>query len=113
VTERVEPVELMARALQVAAADCAGGGAGDRLLARARSLRIMVPLSWRYINPGLLVAERLGVSPAELALTAIGGKQPADGREPDGARHRCRRPGRGAAGRRRMHLHAYRGPAGP
>jgi len=39
-------------------------------------LRIMVPLSWRYINPGLLVAERLGVSPAELALTAIGGNNP-------------------------------------
>jgi len=76
VTERVEPVELMARALRVAATDCGGGGAGARLLDRAASLRIMVPLSWRYINPGLLVAERLGLEPAELALTAIGGNNP-------------------------------------
>jgi acetyl-CoA C-acetyltransferase len=76
VVERVEPVELMARALLAAAADCAGAGAGDRLLARARSLRIMVPLSWRYVNPGLLVAQRLGLTPAELALTAIGGNNP-------------------------------------
>lgn len=76
VTERAEPIELMVSALRSAAADCAGGGAGDRLLARARSLRIMLPLSWRYINPGLLVAERLGLAPAELALTAIGGNSP-------------------------------------
>jgi acetyl-CoA C-acetyltransferase len=76
VVERVEPVELMARALRAAATDCAGAGAGDRLLARAGSLRIMVPLSWRYVNPGLLVAQRLGLAPAELALTAIGGNGP-------------------------------------
>jgi acetyl-CoA C-acetyltransferase len=76
VTERPEPVELMARALRAAAADCGGAGAGDRLLGRAQSLRIMVPLSWRYVNPGLLVGERLGISPAESALTAIGGNNP-------------------------------------
>jgi acetyl-CoA C-acetyltransferase len=76
VTERAEPVELMARALRAAASDCAGGGAGDRLLAGAGSVRIMLPLSWRYVNPGLLVAQRLGLTPAELALTAIGGNNP-------------------------------------
>jgi acetyl-CoA C-acetyltransferase len=76
VIERAEPVELMARALRAAASDCAGGGAGDRLLARAGSVRIMLPLSWRYVNPGLLVAQRLGLTPAELALTAIGGNNP-------------------------------------
>jgi acetyl-CoA C-acetyltransferase len=37
VTQRAEPVDLMADALLAASADCAGGGAGDRLLARARS----------------------------------------------------------------------------
>jgi acetyl-CoA C-acetyltransferase len=36
----------------------------------------MVPLSWRYANPGLLVAERLGIEPRELALTVIGGNNP-------------------------------------
>ncbi len=76
VNERAEPVELMARALRAAAADCGGGGAGDRLLTRAGSLRVMVPLSWRYVNPGLLVAQRLGLTPAEVALTAIGGNNP-------------------------------------
>jgi acetyl-CoA C-acetyltransferase len=76
VTERSEPVELMARALRAAAADCEGARAGDRLLAAAASLRIMVPLSWRYINPGLLVSEKLGIAPAELALTSIGGNSP-------------------------------------
>ena len=76
VVERVEPVELMARALRAAATDCAGAGGGDRLLARAGSLRIMVPLSWRYINPALLVADRLGLAPTELALTSIGGNSP-------------------------------------
>jgi acetyl-CoA C-acetyltransferase len=76
VTDRVEPVELMARALRAAAVDCAGAGAGDRLLARAGSIRVMVPLSWRYTNPGLIIAERLGLSPAESALTSIGGNSP-------------------------------------
>jgi acetyl-CoA C-acetyltransferase len=76
IIERDEPVELMARALRSAAVDCGGSGAGERLLHQARSLRIMVPLSWRYVNPGLLVAARLGLAPAELALTAIGGNNP-------------------------------------
>jgi acetyl-CoA C-acetyltransferase len=76
IAERVEPTELMARALRAASADCGGSGSGDRLLVRAQSLRIMVPLSWRYINPALLVADRLGLAPAELALTSIGGNSP-------------------------------------
>jgi len=76
VTDRAEPVDLMAGALRAAAADCAGAGAGDRLLARAGSMRIMVPLSWGYINPGLLVSERLGLTPKEHVLTVIGGNNP-------------------------------------
>jgi acetyl-CoA C-acetyltransferase len=75
-TERAEPVELMARALEAAADDCGPGGAGRRLLERAQSLRVLVPLSWQYENPGLLVSARLGLAPAELALTAIGGNSP-------------------------------------
>ncbi|HEY7947493.1 MAG TPA: acetyl-CoA acetyltransferase [Acidimicrobiales bacterium] len=76
VSDRAEPVDLMAGALRAAATDCAGAGAGGRLLARAASLRIMVPLSWGYINPGLLVSDRLGLTPKEQALTAIGGNGP-------------------------------------
>jgi len=42
-------------------------------------------LSWRYINPGLLVAERLGRLPGRAGPDGHRRKQPADGREPDGA----------------------------
>lgn len=76
VSERPEPVELMARALEAAAADCDGAGSGARLLRKAQSLRIMVPLSWGYVNPGVLVADRLGIEPDEQALTVIGGNNP-------------------------------------
>ncbi len=76
ITARPEPVELMARALEEAAADCGGSGAGRKLLERADSLRILPPLAWRYSNPGLLVAERLGISPDETALASIGGNGP-------------------------------------
>jgi len=74
-TARDEPATLMARALQVAAED-AGAAAGRRLLERAQSVRVMVPLSWRYTDPGALVAQQLGIRPAESVLTAIGGNSP-------------------------------------
>ena len=74
-TARDEPVTLMARAL-AAAADDAGAGAGRLLLERAQSLRVLVPLSWRYRDPGALVAAALGIEPAETALSAIGGNGP-------------------------------------
>jgi acetyl-CoA C-acetyltransferase len=73
---RPEPTELMARALEAAAEDCGGRGAGRRLLDRAGSLRVMPPLSWHYVNPGLLVSARLGLEVKELALTDIGGNNP-------------------------------------
>jgi acetyl-CoA C-acetyltransferase len=74
--ERPEPVELMARALEEAARDCGRSGAGERLLGRAQSLRVMVPLCWSYADPAELVARRLGVDPPEHALTVIGGNGP-------------------------------------
>jgi acetyl-CoA C-acetyltransferase len=76
ITGRQEPVQLMARALHAAGEDSAAPEGGRELLARAQSLRVIVPLSWRYVNPGLLVSERLGIVPRELALTAIGGNNP-------------------------------------
>jgi acetyl-CoA C-acetyltransferase len=76
VTDRPEPVELMATALERAAEDCGGKGAGRRLLERSGSIRILPPLAWGYSNPGLLVSERLGIEPAETALASIGGNGP-------------------------------------
>ncbi|HEX3795665.1 MAG TPA: acetyl-CoA acetyltransferase [Acidimicrobiales bacterium] len=84
--DRPEPVALMAMALRAAAEDCDGaasGGsspAGDALIRRADSIRVVVPLGWRSTNPALLVAEHLGFdadsAPAELMLSAIGGNTP-------------------------------------
>ncbi len=83
--ERPEPLELMVRALRAAAEDCdavaagAPAPAGQALLDAAQSVRVVVPLGWRTINPALLVAERLGLGahlPAELMLSAIGGNTP-------------------------------------
>ena len=73
---RPEPVDLMAGALRAAAEDCGPAGAGQRLLVRADSLRVMAPLSWNYRNPAVLVAEQLGIDPAETAVSAIGGNSP-------------------------------------
>jgi acetyl-CoA C-acetyltransferase len=79
---RPEPLDLMVRALRAAAEDCDGvaeGAAarsGDALISRAESIRVVVPLGWRSLNPALLVAERLGTLPAELMLSAIGGNTP-------------------------------------
>jgi len=84
--ERPEPVELMARALRAAAEDASGvkpGGAaaaGNTLIGRADSLRVVLPFGWTSVNPPLLVAERLGLRdgsvPRQLMLTAIGGNNP-------------------------------------
>jgi acetyl-CoA C-acetyltransferase len=83
---RPEPLELMARSLLAAAEDCDGaaeGGptpAGRALLRRADSIRVVLPLGWRVVNPALLVAGRLGFEegkePAELMLSAVGGNTP-------------------------------------
>jgi len=80
---RAEPVDLMIRAVVAAADDCGGGNGGGtggggstvgrRLLERARSLWVVDPLSWAYLNPGLLVAQALGLSPDELGVSAAGG----------------------------------------
>ena len=85
--ERPEPVELMARALRAAAEDCDGVprrgerlAAGAALLARADSIRVVVPLGWHTVNPALQVAARLGFAegdePAQLMLSAVGGNTP-------------------------------------
>ncbi len=81
-TDRPEPIGLMVDAVRAAVEDCDGsapGGsapAGRRLLSRSQSLRVANPLSWHYENPGLLVAEGLGIEPAQLMVTTTGGNNP-------------------------------------
>jgi acetyl-CoA C-acetyltransferase len=71
----VEPVELMAVAVRAALADC-GPTAGRRLAADLGSLRVVRPLSWTYIDAATPLADRLGVTPRQVAQSAIGGNSP-------------------------------------
>lgn len=64
----VEPVDLMAQAAR-AAADA-------RVLESVDSIRVVNLLSWRYRDPGLLVAERIGATGAATRYTGIGGNVP-------------------------------------
>ncbi|MBV9933565.1 MAG: hypothetical protein JO367_04620, partial [Actinobacteria bacterium] len=68
-----EPVAMMAEVLRLAADD---SGAGDTLLKRADSVRIVELLSWPYVNPALLVADLVGASPRQTVKTTTGGNSP-------------------------------------
>ena len=80
--DRPEPLGLMLDAVAAAVEDCDGappGGAapaGRALLACAQSLRVVNPLSWHYVDAGALLAEELGIEPAQVLVTATGGNNP-------------------------------------
>lgn len=67
-----EPVELIAQAARAAEADSGGQG----LLAAVDSIRLVAMLSWRYRDPGRLVAERIGARPGHSLYSGDGGNQP-------------------------------------
>ena len=71
IEDAMEPAALMEAAIVAAAADAglAGPPAFD-------SIRVVSSLSWRYGNPGWVIAQRLGQSPRELAYTGAGGNVP-------------------------------------
>lgn len=72
----VEPVDLVAEAARRAAADAGTADAG-KLLAAVDSIRLVRILSWRYRDPGRLVAERLGVGDLRQSVyTPDGGNMP-------------------------------------
>jgi acetyl-CoA C-acetyltransferase len=64
----LEPVDLMVEALHRAEGD-----AGAKVLAGADSVRVLRQLSFRYGDPGALVAQRVGATPAETVYTVMGG----------------------------------------
>lgn len=68
----VEPVELLARAAREAAAEAGT----SRLLESVDSIRVVGLLSWRYRDPGALVAERIGAHPRHTGYTGNGGSTP-------------------------------------
>ena len=65
-----EPVDLMVDAARVAATD----SGVDGLAAAIDMVRVVNLLSWRYRDPGALVAERLGAPDARTAYTEGGGQ---------------------------------------
>ncbi len=71
----LEPVDLVAEAARRAAVD-AGVADPGALLAGLDSVRIVLLLSWRYRDPGRLVAARLGAQPRERLYTTAGGNTP-------------------------------------
>jgi acetyl-CoA C-acetyltransferase len=70
--DALEPVDLIAEAARLAAADAKAPG----LLQRVESVRTVLLLSWRYVNAAALVAERIGASPRQTAVTTMGGNSP-------------------------------------
>lgn len=66
-----EPVDLMAAALRGCEAD-----AGASLLGAVTSLDLIGLISWPYCDPVRLLAERLGIAPAEARNASMGGETP-------------------------------------
>lgn len=71
ITEGLEPLDLLERALRRAEQD-----AGAKLLGDIQSLDVVNFLSWRYRDPEKLLAQRLGVSPAHCYYGPVGGESP-------------------------------------
>jgi acetyl-CoA C-acetyltransferase len=68
---RPDPPTLMADAVRAAAAD-----SGANVLPRAASLAVVAGFAWHPPNPGLVLAERLGIAPREVVLSSTGGNSP-------------------------------------
>jgi acetyl-CoA C-acetyltransferase len=71
--EPLEPVDLIAEALRRAAEST---GVGDAALTGADAVHIVAVLSWRYRDPGALVAQRHGATPRDTSLSGMGGNSP-------------------------------------
>lgn len=69
--DALEPVALMARALQAAQED-----AGAELLAQIESIELIGLISWRYADPVSLLCERLAIAPARKLNASMGGETP-------------------------------------
>lgn len=70
-TDGLEPIELMLRALDNAEKD-----SGAKLLGEVDSLDIVNFLSWRYHDPEKILSARLGISPKHAYYGPVGGESP-------------------------------------
>lgn len=73
-TDAPEPTELLARAAEEARAD---SGASD-VFGSLCSVRVVEIASWRYRDPGALVAARIGARPRHTVYTTGGGQTPQE-----------------------------------
>ena len=69
--DALDPIALMAEAVERAAADAKLSG-----VPAADVVRVVSLLSWRYGDPAHFLAEQLGLSPREIAVTTPGGNSP-------------------------------------
>jgi acetyl-CoA C-acetyltransferase len=71
-SDPLEPVDLIVEAVRLAADDAHAPG----LTSLIDSVRVVGMLSWRYRDPGRLVAERLGAAARHTVYTGAGGSHP-------------------------------------
>jgi len=69
--DSLEPTALMAEAVRAAATDAGLSGVPN-----PDSVRVVGLLSWRYGDPAFVLAEQMGLSPRETAVTTMGGNSP-------------------------------------
>ena len=76
--QRVDGIEgaMDATAMMAEAIRAAAGDAGLAGVPQPDSIRVVGLLSWRYGNPGFLVAQHLGIEARDTVLTAMGGNSP-------------------------------------
>lgn len=67
----LEPVDLLSRAARTALAN-----AGARHDLAVDTIAVAAMLSWKYPDPGALLARRLGLSPRRTQLSTVGGNSP-------------------------------------
>lgn len=70
VSQALEPVDLMAEAARRADVEARG------LLGAVDSIDVVGLISWRYVDPAALLAERLGLDPRRAVHGPVGGESP-------------------------------------
>jgi acetyl-CoA C-acetyltransferase len=73
VADAPEPAELIAAAARRADADA---GARTSILTAVDTVAVVQIVSWRYPDPGRVVASRLAIEPARSIVTTVGGNSP-------------------------------------
>ena len=72
----LEPTELAVEAVRRAADDAGAARGGDALLAGADEVAVVEIMSWRYRDPGRIVADAVGALSARSTYTESGGNYP-------------------------------------